>query len=670
MEYGKKWHDCLRLQITKDDLSDERIADAVYHCVKYGFDNIILMINAEEFNLGHITLEEAEPWICVLERAKAAFEKAGITVSLNNWIEIGHLARARKLKKGQDFTLFTDYTGEKSELVACPLSKNWRDYFTEYVKVIVSRLKPDTFWVEDDFRLHNHAPLSGVGCFCDEHVARINAKIGKNYTREELVAEIFKPGELNDARKAWLDVNAETMYETLEVITSAVKQVSPKTDVAIMSSMADVHCVEGRDWHKFMEVLSCGGNKINRVHLPFYYEKTGKAALYDFNKVSMAVRALSPKDVIVMPETEHCSANEFSKSARFLKFTLDAAMPLCLKGMTYSLYDFVGNGVRDEFGFGEVVKKQRPRMQAVMDLGLDFSNIEGVIVPIDKKAAYKKASKGSLGDLFPQEYEIASYLSGLGVAYKYSEDKSFSGKTIFLCADSVAYFSNDELIDLFKNNKILLEGGCVLALKARGLLSLIGALNAELKIAEQGWHDYEQAVSARKICGVKKLRASCRDGMGNFVSVKYASGAVKTLTNVYSRDMKKLAPAIVEGENFTVIPFVYNGLLITAFCDLHRHFICEAVKKYAHNARYLISEHEGVSPYLYSREKGLAAILVNGEVDEFDRTVFFTNAEFSAVKILNEKGEFVPARFTRRGDKVTVYKKIGYLSSVVLTFEN
>lgn len=83
MEYGKVFHNCLRLQFTADEMLDERIDLAVEHCVKYGFDNIALMINAEEFNLGHITLKEADGWISALEKAKARFIAAGVSVSVN-----------------------------------------------------------------------------------------------------------------------------------------------------------------------------------------------------------------------------------------------------------------------------------------------------------------------------------------------------------------------------------------------------------------------------------------------------------------------------------------------------------------------------------------------------------------------------------------------------------
>ena len=92
MDY-KVYHNCLRVQITNDDAQDERIENIVQHCKQYGFDNVMLCINQEEFNLGHIPLEMAKPWVEVLKKAADALRREGLSVSINNWMEIGHCDR-------------------------------------------------------------------------------------------------------------------------------------------------------------------------------------------------------------------------------------------------------------------------------------------------------------------------------------------------------------------------------------------------------------------------------------------------------------------------------------------------------------------------------------------------------------------------------------------------
>lgn len=64
------YHNCLRLSVINDDMQDERIDALVTHCKEYGFDNVMLMLNQEEFNLGHITPDEARNWLRFIQEVR------------------------------------------------------------------------------------------------------------------------------------------------------------------------------------------------------------------------------------------------------------------------------------------------------------------------------------------------------------------------------------------------------------------------------------------------------------------------------------------------------------------------------------------------------------------------------------------------------------------------
>ena len=95
----KEFLNCLRVQIVPNRYENERIENIANFCVNYGFKNVMLFINAEEYNVGHMTIEEAKPWVATMKRAKQVFVERGLSVSLNPWIEIGHLDRERPLKE-------------------------------------------------------------------------------------------------------------------------------------------------------------------------------------------------------------------------------------------------------------------------------------------------------------------------------------------------------------------------------------------------------------------------------------------------------------------------------------------------------------------------------------------------------------------------------------------
>lgn len=667
MKYDK-FHNCLRLQITCDELSEKRIEALVAHCVNYGFDNVMLMINTEEFNLGHITLEEAKPWVDVLKRAKEKLEEKGITVSLNNWMELGHADRGRALKKGQEnFETMVDMYGRKSTLAACPMGKNWRKYFTDYVKYIVGELKPDTYWIEDDFRLYGHAPLQGFGCWCDEHMAYYNRVLGTNYTREEMVAKVFAPGDISPERKLWLDTARDTMNSLAKEITDVVKSVSPDTDVALMSSGPEGGCIDARDWDELFSIIGKGGHKINRIHLP-YEECIGKEYIYNLNRISMAVRAFTKDDIIVMPEVEYGSSSLYLKSARYLRFMLEASLPLLCSGMTYSIYDFIGNGVRESFGFGKVVKEMRPYMQAVEDLGLKFSSLTGVIVPAEVDGSYKLPGRGDCWALLPREYNLAALLSGFGVNYAYSREKAFKGKTIFLCGNSVSYFSDDELKKLFADNYIIIDGGGVIALKNRGLEALICVKDAEKVAEDTGYHTYEEAADKKlKIDGIEGLRASCRKGTGEFLKITY-DGEVKTQTYVCNENMERLAPAVVTGNGFMVWPYILVDKHAKQFMDLRRYFMLKAISE--HTEDYIICDIFGVSPYYYKEENKKVIMLLNGNMDDYDEIPLHVGKlSVNGIKLINKKGEEEKVEFERDKERLVVKTPLEGMSSVVLIIE-
>lgn len=92
---------CLRIQSVHGYHEEQRIKNIVIFCKKYMFDNVILFINSEEYCTGHMTREEAKPWVETMKRAK----------------EILH--------------------GKKSGMVACPMDENWLKYFLDFYEYLL-----------------------------------------------------------------------------------------------------------------------------------------------------------------------------------------------------------------------------------------------------------------------------------------------------------------------------------------------------------------------------------------------------------------------------------------------------------------------------------------------------------------------------------------------------
>lgn len=654
---------CLRIQFPPNHYEDERIAEVVDYCVQYGFNNVMLFINAEEYNVGHMTVDEAKPWLATMKKARDKLQEKGISVSLNPWIELGHLDRCRPLKEGQNFTTQVDFDGNRCEMVACPLCENWKKYFLDFYRYMIKELVPDTVWVEDDFRLHNHGDLKFGGCFCDLHMKKYNARLGTNYTREEFTDLLFRKTPSRKVRKAWLDVNRACMADLAREIGAAVKDIGLGTKVALMSSAHDWHALEGRDWHGIHKGFAAGGPIINRLHLPCYGEISGKTYYYHFNRLPYHCRALLPGDTLIYPELENGAFSTFTKDARFLQFQLESAIPLCIDGMTYDIYDFVGNGIVHHFGYGEKVKEITPYLNGVLRLGAKYSQLDGIILPIDEKTAYKsKKPITQFQDFFPDESHFNAYLTSLGITAKVSTKKTFQNKVVALGGGNVYNFTAAQLERLFKDNFVLVDGGAARILIDLGLGHLINATSYEMFWGEHNVHSYEQVKDGILINGKSGYRATAFGKAGHYVNITY-NNEQGAQSFVYDYLGNKLGVGDMDGGNFFVIPYVINDMHLEQYHDLRTELLKTFLRK--SQTELVLTNHAGVYAYLYRQKTKKVLIVVNSTEEDFDHTVLELQGikPSKVYKIQRKSGRKVPVRFEMQGNTLVLPTKNEHLTT-------
>ena len=658
----KEYTNCLRLSICPDELESERIEGIKNYCLKYGFKNMILFINSEVFFVGHMTREDAEPWIETIKRAKRIFNQNGISVSLNPWIEMGHAARGRKLKPGQNFTTMVDMYGTRSLSVACPLCENWREYFADIYSYFLESVEPEVVWIEDDFRLHNHGTeLKYGGCFCEKHIAALNKMLGTNYTRDEIREKIFE-SEPTKERLAWLELSRNTMTELAGFIGQIVFKASPKTRIGLMSARPDVHCTEARDWKGICSALAPDGKSIHRIHLPCYRERPAQEYYYDFNAVSVGVRSLLPGDAEIFPEIEYGEFSSFFKDGRFMRFQIESAIPLCVLGMTYDIFDFTGNGAIEAFGLGQHVKEILPYMQAVTSLDIEFSSRVGVIVPVDELSCRNRRTNGTWQGMTPDSFNPAGYLNALGVTCRIDTAKSYKNQTVVLFGETVNDFTDDELKALFADNFVIADGGAVLQLLRRGLKNLINAESAEVLQADIGLHTYEQA--REEIAGIRNYRAATQYWLGDYVKIRYEKEP-EVLSDLYNQERKFVGIGVTKTAKTLIIPFIYNDFLrqTDAFNLMRREILLKAIKGTA--GQRVVTDRTGLCPFLYLGEKKVL-MLVNTTLSDLEEVSFSCTVPFKRLTAVERDGSLKEIPFKRSGDSVTVKSKLPYLTTTTI----
>lgn len=665
----KEFLHCLRIQFYPGHYEDERIAEVVDYCRKFGFNNVMLFINAEEYHVGHMTKEEAAPWLKTMKKAKATLEKEGISVSLNPWAELGHLDRCRVLKEGQNFTTQVDCDGKQCSIVACPLCEEWKAYFLDFYKYIVRELDPKVVWVEDDFRLHNHGDLKYGGCFCKLHMQKYNQCLGTHYTREEFIQRLYGKSSQKRVKKAWLDVNRECMASLAEDIGKAVKSLGLGTQIGLMSSLHEKHATEGRDWHRVQRGFACGGEIISRLHLPCYREISGKEYYLEFNRASFHCRALLPKKTRVYPELENATFSTFAKDARFLRFQLESAIPLCIDGMTYDIYDFVGNGIVDTFGYGECVREITPYLNGVLSLNLNYDTLDGIILPIDEKTVYKSnAPVHDIFDFIPKESHFNAYIASLGVNCKPSVNKTFCGKVVALGGGNAYNFTKEQLIRLFADNYVVLDGGAARILIDRGLGNLFGAKAYRTYVGEHDVHSYEQVKAGVKINGKEGYRATSYASAGDYVKIDYVdeSGAQSF---VYDYLGNQVGVGDFNGGKYFVIPYVIDHCCLEQYNDLRTTLLKAFLK--STSERLIYSEHAGVYTYTYRRRANTVLTVVNSTEEDFDKTrLTLQNVKISKLYAIDRKsGKKRPVSFEEEGNVIVIDSKNEHLTTQTFLFE-
>lgn len=551
----------LRIGISPTFNTEENIIKLIKFSKNAKIDDIQFIINVEELNNGHLTLEESKVWLDMISKYKGEIEKQGITVSLNPWTTTLHTDRGRKLKPGQNFTTMVDSKGNKSEVVACPLDKNFQSYISELYSEYAKR-DFDTIWIEDDFRLHNHSPLEWGGCFCDEHMKLFSSIANEKLDRENFVKQVFAPGKPNNLRDVYLKGNSITMNNFATLLANAVYKVNKKTRIGLMTSDPEVHCIESRDWNQIFTNLSGDRDTICRPHLPAYTEACGIQFCKDFNRISRLTEYLLPKDVLVWPELDNMPHTCFSKSHRFQQFEIECSLSLCSDGITINIFDQMGNGINESQNNDKYLADIKPYIEAVKKTNIKREQEKGITILYSENACKNLHSHG--GDtpaaILPDETFFAQYLSSYGFAYRYSDDINIQSEVVAISNQFLRNLNNEEILCLFKNNKVILDGSSVEILIERNLGHLINAQSCTWHALNNGDISYEEVCTEDIYQGLNHARMSTQaiheslDG-GDYLQVKYSSDDIQahSVTKNYKDEI--FGFGLVSVNNCIIFPF-------------------------------------------------------------------------------------------------------------------
>lgn len=384
----------------------------------------------------------------------------------------------RAIYKWKQFMV--DHYGVTSTGSPCPEDPVFREKMGKMLRAWAA-IRPDIFWIDDDFRLHNHS-TAGMFCYCPLHLKQFAQRAGREFTRAEILSAVLQPGPPSAFRQQWLDFLGDGMAELAQWIAQQVHSQSPETRVALMTSGTDCHSLEGRDWKK---VLGNFAGKHQPLIRPTFGIYSGnalppKAASVELAnliaQIQVLEQALGENNCEFYPELETSRYTTWAKSVAHCTYELLLGQLMGLPVITTSLCACDGSPLAEEPTLVPLLRNARPRMEALAALNLKGWPVQGLVALSDKDIARKTqvAAKADYYDMAPAA-RLGPVLFPLGIPFNFmtAAKAAASGEVVLLEAATIWNASNAELEQIL-SGQVLLTSGAARIVAARGFAELIG----------------------------------------------------------------------------------------------------------------------------------------------------------------------------------------------------
>ncbi|WP_419999602.1 hypothetical protein [Streptomyces boninensis] len=479
----------LRFQLHPDD-AVRQAAELAKFCHDATIGEVVLLLAAEEFYDGHPAGAAEDRLYATTAEAVAVLRESGLEVSLNPWVTSGHGDRGRQGRHGFAPMVGPDgSTATDQASFACP---RWRSWVTAHYGRF-AQLGFRVLWLEDDFRYHNHAPLTWGGGFEPLMLERFAELAGEPVTRERLVAAITAPGTPHPWRALLQQVWRTAQLEVAGQLAAAVAEGSGgRSRLGLMSSRPGTHSVEGRDWTALFEALAIDGEAYHRPHFAAYSDTPGRTLSRSVWMLETQ-RALRPAWARNEPEIENWTHTSWSKSDTQTWSEMAAAQ---LGGADAQFLNVLpmhcGRADRHP-RVGELLRRSRPALDFLADLPPATGTL-GVGLPVrEDQAAHVRTTTGSLAGLEADPGPAADFLLRYGVPVTAGDDAPV--RVLF---GQLAWAYDDEEVRRMLGGGLLLDGVAARILTERGFAELMGvsatAVEGRGALTEPGPYAVEQVL--------------------------------------------------------------------------------------------------------------------------------------------------------------------------------
>jgi len=579
MNRQNKFRIVLRYPLDPCNNPEQSTEDLIQFARESHISEVMFLIAAEERSSGHITIEQAKPWVEVINKAKSLLAKEGVGVSLNPWTTLYHSARGRHLHPGQNFTLIVGENGVTDPMSPCPLCENFQKYLGEYYSFLATEINPIAIWIEDDWRLQNHDPsLRFGGCYCDIHMKRFSKRVGESVTREKLVEAILAKGKPHPWREEWLQLCGESLQEPIKKIADKIYKSNPDVRLGAMTSSPDSYSTEGRDWTVLMDNI-CQKNKyLIRPNMPPYTETP---AITTPPTVTRHTIANLSKEADIYPELENSPrCGVYSESHRYTNWQIFNSLCFGSNGITINHFDDTGMGTFFDRTLGVSIGKCDRLFNALNALNIDDRNARGVKVLFHPEIARSIHSKdeSTMKGLINKSTVWSPTFFILGISHGFTRFIDDSSSSVYAVGEqTLRCFSDSEILKLL-SKRVLLDMTSVDIVLQRNLGEYLGVRKLEkVKHGETGYSFEELTDSDPTKYGGFHPRMCAQRQSDEIGKITYVEDA-KILSNIFTGDLKYLFPGAAVFNNSlggriftTAYPFHGERQFFMAYFNIVRH---------------------------------------------------------------------------------------------------
>jgi hypothetical protein len=337
----------------------------------------------------------------------------------------------------------------------CPLDPAFQEYIRNAFRHLTA-LKPAFFMIDDDFRLL----LGRNGCYCPRHLASIERRLGRAFTRESLLDTLRKEPA---AARTYDALLLDSLMQLAGVIRDAIDETNPAIPGSFCTTYGDI-----RHASPLARRLAGAGHlPVIRINNARYLCAEMRSFPVRMYHGAAQIAGLDP-DVTILAETDTCPQNRYSTGAHLMHALYTGSI---LEGC---------HGAKHWLTRTETYQPASgAAYRAILAQYCDFYQTLFRAVQESVPAGYVAAALPSVPVFNPAPDHCDNGGSGktwgavmgvLGLPCNYAR---MPGLPAMMTGEDVDLFSDDDLRQMLKNG-LLLDGPAAEALCRRGFAAAIG----------------------------------------------------------------------------------------------------------------------------------------------------------------------------------------------------